>query len=131
MRGSGSFFSRERIHRFSNPPHLGVLCAPDGHASGRDRFGEALDVFLSVREGTIAAARFETLGSIHTVACGNAAMELAEGRTLIEALEISAEVIEEAMGGLPCSHKHGARLAADTLHNAVLICRERARRGAR
>ena len=127
MKEKGSNFSKEQIQRFSNPPFLGEIPVPDGYATLRGECGDTMEVFLSVRDGRIERARFDTLGCEYSIACGNTAMEMAEGRSLPEALRISPERIEEALGGLPPSHRHCAELAIDTLRKAVLDCRVRSK----
>ena len=46
-------------------------------------------------------------------------MEMAEGKSLSEALKISAEAISQALGGLPASHFHCAELAVEAVRKAV------------
>ncbi len=106
--------------RVLNPPFLGDLPAPDGYAHVRGDCGDTMEVFLDVRDGRIERARFDTLGCAYTVACGSMAMEMAEGRSLVEALRIDAKRIEDGLGGLPPSHQHCAELAAVTLKKAIL-----------
>ncbi len=109
----------ELRQRFSDSSFLGDIPTPDGYAYVRADCGDALEVFLSVRDQQIQKARFDTLGCGFTVACGSMAMEMAEGRTLAEAMGISPNQIVEALKGLPASHEHCAELAALTLKKAI------------
>jgi nitrogen fixation NifU-like protein len=101
------------------PEHLGHLAEPDGYAYLRGDCGDALEVFLSVRDRRIMEARFDALGCEFTLACGNAAMELAEGQPLDVAMGMDPQRISERLGGLPPSHEHCAELAVETLGKAV------------
>jgi nitrogen fixation NifU-like protein len=47
------------------------------------------------------------------------ATELARGKAVSQAKEITPEMIEAALGGLPEDHKHCASLAAATLQLAI------------
>ena len=102
-----------------NPPLLGEISVPDGYAHVRGDCGDTMEVFLRIRNRRIREARFDTLGCGFTVACGNAAMELAEGRTLSQALRITPQRIAEVLGGLPSSHEHCAELAVACLKKAI------------
>ena len=78
-----------------------------------------MEVFLAVRNRRITRARFDTLGCGFTLACGSAAMEMAEGGTVFDAMKIDAKRITQSLGGLPESHRHCAELAAEALKKAV------------
>ncbi len=112
-------FSPELIEQFSSPAFLGEIPDPDGYALEKGDCGDSMEAFLSVRDGIIEKACFDTLGCGYTIACGNKAMELSEGRPVSEALGVTPQRIEEALGGLPASHRHCAELAAGTLRKAV------------
>jgi nitrogen fixation NifU-like protein len=45
--------------------------------------------------------------------------ELAKGKTLDEALNISRQDVADALGGLPPVKMHCSNLAADALHGAI------------
>jgi nitrogen fixation NifU-like protein len=44
---------------------------------------------------------------------------LAVGKTLDEALQLQPEDVERELGGLPVDHRHCARLAVNTLGEAI------------
>jgi nitrogen fixation NifU-like protein len=44
---------------------------------------------------------------------------LAEGKTLLDAMEITNEVVEKALGGLPPEKRHCSNMAADALYEAM------------
>ena len=45
--------------------------------------------------------------------------ELAKGKTIEEALELSNKAVAESLGGLPPQKMHCSNLAADALHRAI------------
>lgn len=102
-----------------DPGWLGSLPHPEGYAHLRGDCGDALEVFLRVKAGRVVQARFDALGCEFTVACGNAAMQLAEGKPLDEALQIAPEAIAAAIEELPPDHFHCAELAVETLRKAL------------
>jgi len=111
--------SAEIVKRAQNPSYLGEIPGSDGYAYLQGDCGDSLEVFLSIRDQIIEKARFDTLGCGFTLACGSAAMELAENSTATQAHRIQPEQIANILGGLPPSHFHCAELAADALKNAL------------
>jgi nitrogen fixation NifU-like protein len=56
--------------------------------------------------------------------------EMAKGKTLDEALQISNKGVAEALGGLPPQKMHCSNLAADALHAAIDDYRQKQAAGA-
>lgn len=111
--------SPEVRKRALNPPFLGDISAPDGYAHVTGECGDTMEVFLTIQDRRIRQARFDTLGCGFTLACGSMAMEMAEGRTVFDAMRIDSKKIAHALGGLPSSHEHCAELAVETLKKAI------------
>lgn len=124
---SGEDLPVQVIERAMNPVGLGDIPDPDGYAYVRADCGDSMEIFLKVRDRRIVEARFDTLGCGPTLACGSVATELAQGKTVGEALQVGPERISEALGGLPSSHFHCAELASETLRKAVQDFLERSR----
>lgn len=104
-----------------------VLRFPDGYAKCSRECGDTMEIFLSVRGGSIVSASFQTDGCLYSHACANAAVHLVEGRSLEEACEITAEEISDFLETLPKADEHCAELAARTLHLALRNARETVR----
>jgi len=51
--------------------------------------------------------------------------ELAKGKTLDEAMEITRQDVADELGGLPPVKMHCSNLAADALHEAIKDYREK------
>lgn len=111
--------SPEITKRALDPAFLGEIPVPDGYAHVRGDCGDIMEVFLSIRDRRIRLARFDTLGCGFTVACGSMAMEMAQGKTVFEAMRINEQKIADALGGLPSSHRHCAELASEALRKAI------------
>lgn len=111
--------SSEVQRRALDPPLLGDISLPDGYAHVTGDCGDSMEVFLAIEDRRIRQARFDTLGCGFTLACGSMAMEMAEGRTLSDAMRIDASKIALALGGLPATHEHCAELATETLKKAI------------
>jgi len=62
---------------------------------------------------------FDTDGCMNTNACANTVAELAEGRNVEEAWEITAEDVISYLETLPPQHTHCAELAVGALYLAL------------
>ncbi|MBN1190927.1 MAG: iron-sulfur cluster assembly scaffold protein [Dehalococcoidales bacterium] len=113
-------YSKTAVDYIMNPRNLGHIEDADVHASATGPCGDNMDLWLKVRDEKIENASFCTDGCGATVACGGMATEMARGKTLGEALDISAEIIACELGGLPEDHAHCAGLASLTLKRAVI-----------
>jgi nitrogen fixation NifU-like protein len=81
--------------------------------------GDAIEVSLLVEAGTIADIKVLPRGCVYTLVCASAMSELAKGRRLDQALEIEPHDVAAVLGGLPEDHLHCARLAVNTLGEAI------------
>lgn len=93
---------------------------PDGYGKKIRECGDTVEVFLIVRDGRIHNASFQTEGCLYTVACANAVLQMAEGRTLDEALGIAPDDVVDFLETLPDKERHCAELAVEALHLAIL-----------
>jgi len=115
-----------RFIRHANmPSNLGTVEAPSGRALGVGQCGDSMEVTLRVTADRISEIQHSPRGCAFTIACASAMTELARGRTLEQALEITPQEVEAELGGLPQDHLHCARLAVNTLGEAIADCYRR------
>ncbi len=102
------------------PRNGGVMDAPDltGHAGAPGR-GAFLILFLKVRGGRIAAAKYHTHGCGPTIASGSMLTELIVRRTIAECRELTVEDRIEALDGVPPDKLHCPVLAIGALRDAL------------
>jgi NifU-like protein involved in Fe-S cluster formation len=81
--------------------------------------GDTMMIWIRVENGVIVDASFHTDGCSDSIAAGGMAVRLAKGKTLDEAMEISARTILDALGNLPSEGGHCAELASNTLMVAI------------
>jgi nitrogen fixation NifU-like protein len=113
------------IRHVNIPSNLGAIEAPSGRAVGVGQCGDSVEVTLRVEGECIRDIRYLPRGCAFTIACCSVMSELAKNRTLEQALEISPQDVEFELGGLPEDHLHCARLAVNTLGEAVADCYRR------
>ena len=112
-------YSETTIDHFINPRNLGDMENADGFGRVAGSCGDTMEIWLKVKNGTIASATFMTDGCGTSIASGSIVTELAKGRSVNEARKISQQDVLGALGGLPEESKHCALLAADTLKEAI------------
>jgi nitrogen fixation NifU-like protein len=117
---TGTLFSEAVIDHATKPRNAGSLDGADAHALVIGPCGDNMEMWLKARDGVVKNITFLTDGCGATIACGSVATEMAMGKTLGEALAISAEVITRNLGGLPDDHIHCAGLAALTLKKTII-----------
>ena len=88
-------------------------------ATGVGSCGDKLQVALWIEDDIIEEIRCHPQGCSYTAACAAVVTNLAQGCTLEAALQIQPENVECALGGLPEDHMHCARLAVNTLGEAI------------
>jgi nitrogen fixation NifU-like protein len=101
------------------PRNLGVLSDATGQATEVGQCGDSVDVFIKVEGDTITKMKASPHGCLYTVVCASALGDLVQGRSLEQALQLEPEDVENELGGLPEDHKHCARLAVNTLGEAI------------
>jgi len=111
----GAGFLRHAQH----PQNQQALADDSGKATEVGVCGDSVDVQIKVDDDRIADIRVVPHGCLYTVVCASALSELAKGRSLEDALQLSPEDVEEELGGLPEDHKHCARLVVNTLGEAI------------
>ncbi|MCD6726048.1 MAG: tRNA 2-thiouridine(34) synthase MnmA [Solirubrobacteraceae bacterium] len=95
--------------------------APGAHAAsaGSVACGDLVRLAVAVDGDRVTSARFEAAGCGATIAAASAAVELAEGASLLDVARIDAAAVAAALGGLTPGKLHAADLAADALARAL------------
>ncbi|RKO66805.1 iron-sulfur cluster assembly scaffold protein [Desulfofundulus salinus] len=114
-----SQFSDVVIDHANNPRNIGSIEDADGYASVTGLCGDTIQIWLKVTDGKIGEITFWTDGCGTTIAAGSMVTELARGKALPEALQITPRDVLDALGGLPEESVHCAFLAANALHEAI------------
>ena len=81
--------------------------------------GDQMKMYIVVEDGKIKDIRWKTYGCASAIASTSALSELAKGKTLDEAVAISAKDIDDYLGNLPKHKFHCSILGHDALREAV------------
>jgi nitrogen fixation NifU-like protein len=115
-------YSDTTIHHIICPHNNKEIPNADGFGARQSGCGENMKIWLQVRNNAIWDSGFWTDGCAATIACGSMATELAQDKTVEQAMKLTASDISEALEDLPKGNLHCAELAAETLKAALKDC---------
>jgi len=121
-------YSETVMEHFRNPRNVGRIEDADAQSmEGSPACGDMVAVYLKVDEESkrIEDIKFESYGCASNIATGSIITELAKGKTLDEAKEITWQEASDALGGLPPIKTHCSVLAIDGLQAAIENYQER------
>jgi len=81
--------------------------------------GDAMEFYLVIENHKITEIKYHTDGCHATRACAAMSAKLADGKTIKEALLISAGEVIARLKGLPKDHLHCSILSVSTLYRAI------------
>ncbi len=115
-------YSQKVLDHFMHPRNVGKMDNPDATATeGSPACGDQVTVYLKVNEQDkiIEDISFLSYGCASNIATASIVTDLAKGKTLDEAKQITWRDAMEALDGLPPVKVHCSVLAADTLQTAI------------
>jgi NifU-like protein involved in Fe-S cluster formation len=115
-------YSETTVEHIVHPCNTEPIPNPDGYAETQTGDRESMKIWLRVRNEVVTDSAFWTNGCAATIACGSMVTELVKGKTVTEALSLTAEDIARALVDLPEGNFHCAEFAAGTLRIALKDC---------
>lgn len=113
-------YSRKTIEEFTNPKNVGVIEDADGVGEvGSTVDGDVITMYVKVKDDVLTDVKFKTFGCVVAISTSTMVTQLAKGKTIEEALAISNEDVQEALGGLPEGKGRCSGFALDALHKAI------------
>ncbi|MCB5260387.1 MAG: iron-sulfur cluster assembly scaffold protein [Candidatus Cloacimonetes bacterium] len=115
-------YSQKVLDHFMHPHNVGKMEDADVSATeGSPSCGDQVTVYLKVNSESkvIEDISFLSYGCASNIATASIITDLAKGKTLDEAKQISWRDAMEALDGLPPVKVHCSVLAADTLQTAI------------
>jgi FeS cluster assembly scaffold protein NifU len=119
-------YSEKVLEHFRNPHNVGSLEGDDVAIGrvGNPVCGDLMEIYIRVKDDIITDIKFKTFGCGSAIATSSMITEIARGKTLDEALEITRQDVADELHGLPPIKMHCSNLAADALHDAIKNYRE-------
>ena len=116
------FYSETTTDHILRPRNVGSLDNPDGYGNLHSSCGENMQIWVKVHDDYIAEIGYWTDGCAATIAAGSMVTELAKGKTVSQALTISARELADALEEYPEGNFHCADLAVNTLKATLRDC---------
>jgi nitrogen fixation NifU-like protein len=119
-------YTEKLLERFRNPKNAGEIKDADGVGEvGNLKCGDIMKLFIKVKDGKIADAKFKTFGCAAAIASSDVLCDLAKGKSIDEALNIKSADIAKDIGPMPAIKLHCSVLGAEALHAAIKDYRSR------
>lgn len=113
-------YTPQVVDHAQHPRNVGQVPDADGIGQMGDRnCGDFAVMTIKVREGRIISCKFLVRGCGAAIATCSITTEMAQGKTLAEAMAMTDQNVLDALGGLPPAKEHCSNLAAGALHEAI------------
>lgn len=114
-------YTEKVMDHFANPRNVGEIENASGVGEvGNPTCGDIMRFYILVEDNIIKDIKFKTFGCGAAIATSSMATELAKGKSIEEALELTNKAVAEALDGLPPVKMHCSNLAADALRAAIV-----------
>jgi nitrogen fixation protein NifU and related proteins len=126
-------YSKKVLQYFLKPKNQGRMKNPDGVGIvGNPTCGDIMTVYIKVKKNKdkeiISDIKFETLGCAAAIATSSMVTEMAKGKNLDKAFNISRQDVADELQGLPPAKMHCSNLAEGALKRAIDDYRSKSRR---
>jgi len=126
-------YTKEVMDHFGNPRNVGEMKDADGIGEvGNIKCGDVMHIYIKVGRRKIKDSRLkikdeeyiedikiQTLGCAAAIAASSMMTELARGKSLEEAENISRDDINDSLGKLPAQKYHCSILSAEGIRSAI------------
>lgn len=108
------------IDHFLNPRNIGEIEDADGQAKvGDPQCGDYIKVWLKIEANRIIDYKYKVFGCGGAIATTSAVSELAIGKSLNEAIDLTDDDVIKALGGIPENKAHCSLLGIQGLRTAL------------
>ena len=113
-------YSRNAIELYGNRVNVGIIENTNVALAYTDPCGDTTKLYLKINDqNKIEDAKFQYLGCPASAVCGSILTQIAKGKTLQAAKEITEEEILKELGGLPADGCHYAELVVTALRKTI------------
>ena len=113
-------YTDKAMDHFMNPRNVGEISNADGIGQiGDEGCGDIVKVWIKVKNEKLVDVKYKVSGCPAAIAVCSMMTELAIGKHVDDAIEITDERIAEALGGLPNHKFHCSSLAGTALQKAI------------
>ena len=109
------------LDHFMNPRNIGEISDADGIGTiGSEECGDMLRVWIKVADEQLVDIKYKVFGCPAAIASCSMMTELAMGKHVDDAWELTDDQVAAALGGLPENKSHCSNLAASALQRAIM-----------
>ena len=112
-------FSRKVIEEYRNPKNVGRMKDADAFGIITGSCGDTMEIYLKTDDSRVTNGLFMTDGCGSTIACGSMLTQIVQGKNIEDVEKITQQDLLDALDGLPDANEHCAKLAVDTLKEAL------------
>ncbi|MFC1873340.1 Fe-S cluster assembly scaffold protein NifU [Chloroflexota bacterium] len=113
-------YNEKVMKHFMNPSNVGEIENPDGVGEvGNPVCGDMMTFYIKVKDNRLDDVKFKTFGCGAAIAVSSMVSEMAKGKTLEEAMEITPSSVAKELEGLPKQKLHCSNLGAQALNKAI------------
>jgi nitrogen fixation protein NifU and related proteins len=109
-------YNETLLDHFQRPRNVGELPAPATTVEvSNPACGDILRLSVLLENGVICTVRYKTRGCTASIAAGSVLTVWMEGKSRAQLAELTAAMIDQAVGGLPVESGHAAVLCVDAV----------------
>jgi nitrogen fixation NifU-like protein len=113
-------YNKTVMDHFRSPRNVGVIEDADGVGEvGNPLCGDMMTIYLKIKDEHIADIKFQTFGCGSAIAVSSMITEIAKGKSLADAKQLTNKDVAKALEGLPKNKLHCSNLGADALQLAI------------
>lgn len=113
-------YTKEVMEHYRNPKNVGEIKDADAIGeAGSLVCGDALKIYLKIKDNVVTDAKFLTFGCGSAVASSSVLTEMIIGKSLDEVKKITNKDIADKLGGLPQEKMHCSVMGHEALENAL------------
>lgn len=113
-------YSEKVMENFKHPKNQGEIKDADGVGEvGNPVCGDIMKITIKIKDNKIEDIKFKTFGCAAAIATSSMITELAKGKTLEEAKNITQKDVSDSLDGLPPIKEHCSNLASEGLNKAI------------
>lgn len=113
-------YTEEVMEHYRNPKNVGKIDDADAVGeAGSLACGDALKIYLKIKDNVVVDAKFQTFGCGSAVASSSVLTEMIIGKPLDEVRKITNKDIADKLGGLPPEKMHCSVMGHEALDHAL------------